>query len=431
MSKKVYVGMGCDLLHPGHLNIINHAAKLGDVIIGLMTDNAIVQYSHMPYMTYEQRKIIVESVKGVTQVVKQDTLDYTKNLKKIKPDYVVHGDDWKTGPQAATRQKVIEVLKQWNGQLIELPYTKGISSSLLNNAMREVGITPEIRGQRLRRLIQAKDMVRALEAHNGLSGMIVEQAVYEENGKEETFDAIWISSLTQSAAKAKADNGYLDATTRMTTINDILDVTTKPIIYDGDNGGPIEHFISTIKVLERLGVSAIIIEDKVGLKKNSLFGPEIEQEQDTIENFCEKIHTGKQNQITENFMIIARIESLILGKEMDDAINRAKAYLEAGADGIMIHSRQKTFDEVKAFAALYNKIENRKPLVAVPSCYDQVSEQELINNGINVVIYANQLLRAAYPAMVNTAASILKHRRAKEATDEYCMPIKEIINLIP
>ncbi len=428
---KVYVGMGADLLHPGHLNVISTAAKYGDVVIGLLTDNAIAKFSHLPYMSYEQRKIVVEAVKGVTEVVMQSTLDYTENLEKIKPEFVVHGDDWKVGPQAETRKKVIETLKQWGGQLIEVPYTKGISSTTINNVMREIGTTPEIRSARLRRLLASKDIVRVMEAHNGLSGLIVEQTQVDNNGYPEEFDALWISSLTQATAKAKPDNGFLDASTRIAALSEILDVTTKPIIYDGDSGGPAEHFVFTVRELERLGVSAIIIEDKVGLKKNSLFGTEVKQEQDSIENFCNKIASGKANQVTDNFMIIARIESLILEQGMEDAITRAKAYLEAGADGIMIHSRSKVFDEIKEFTRLYNQLPNRKPLVVVPSSYAYVTEEELIANNINVVIYANQMLRAAYPAMVNVAKSILTNHRAKEASEEYCMSIREIINLIP
>ena len=397
--KKVYIGMSADLLHPGHLNIINEARKLlesfggGELIVGLLTDKAIASYKRLPYMSWEQRKIVVENVKGVTKVIAQETLDYVPNLIKIKPDYVLHGDDWKKGVQAKTRQKIVEVMKKWGGEVIDIPYTEGISSTQLNNILKEVGTTPEIRGARLRRLLNAKEIVTICESHNGLSGLIVENTSIEEEGKKIEFDGIWISSLTQSAAKAKPDIGYLDTTTRMETLNDILDVTTKPIIYDGDNGGPQEHFVFTVKTLERLGVSAIIIEDKIGLKKNSLFGTEVFQEQDTPEDFANKIKAGKQAQVTKNFMIIARIESLILEQGMDDAILRAKTYLEAGVDGIMIHSRKKTFDEIKEFAKRYNKLENRKPLVVVPSSYNQVTEKELIKNNINVVIYANHLLR--------------------------------------
>ena len=429
---KVYIGMSADLVHPGHLNIIQHARELGDeIIVGLLTDKAIASYKRLPFMSWEQRKIVVENIKGVSKVVPQETLDYVPNLRALKPDFVVHGDDWRSGVQKETRQRIIDVLKEWNGRLVEVPYTEGISSTQLNKVLKEIGTTPEIRSRRLRRLLESKDIVRVMAAHNGLSGLIVEQTQVDVNGKKEEFDALWISSLTQATAKAKPDNGFLDASTRIAALSEILDVTTKPIIYDGDSGGPIEHFVFTVRELERLGVSAIIIEDKVGLKKNSLFGTEVKQEQDTIENFCNKIASGKANQVTDNFMIIARIESLILEKGMDDAFNRAKAYLKAGADGIMIHSRSKVFDEIKEFTQLYNQLPNRKPLVVVPSSYAQVTENELIENNINVVIYANQLLRAAYPAMVKVAQSILTHHRAKEASDEYCMSIREIINLIP
>ena len=432
---KVYVGMSADLLHPGHLNIIEHARQYaennGEIVVGLLTDKAIASYKRLPYMTYEQRKIVVENVKGVTRVIPQETLDYVPNLEKERPDYVLHGDDWKTGIQAQTRQRIVDVMSKWGGKVIDIPYTQGISSTQLNRVLKEIGTTPDIRRLRLKRLIENKDIVTFCEAHNGLSGLIVEHVNINESGRKKEFDGIWISSLTQSAAKAKPDIGYLDTSSRMAVLDDILDVTTKPIIYDADNGGPIEHFVFTVRSLERLGVSAVIIEDKVGLKKNSLFGTEVQQQQDSIEDFCRKIKAGKAACVTEHFMIIARIESLILGKGQEDAINRARAYLNAGVDGIMIHSCQKNFDEIKTFCAEYNKIPNRRPLVVVPSSYAQVTEEELSDNGINIVIYANQLLRSAYPAMVKTAESILTHHRAKEASDEYCMKLSDIITLIP
>ncbi|MBR6412800.1 MAG: phosphoenolpyruvate mutase [Alphaproteobacteria bacterium] len=432
---KVYIGMSADLLHPGHLNIISwarqYAGSDGEIVVGLLTDKAIASYKRLPYMTYEQRKVVIENVKGITRVIPQETLDYVPNLEKEKPDYVLHGDDWKTGIQAQTRQRIVDVMSNWGGQVIDIPYTQGISSTQLNKVLKEIGTTPDIRRLRLKRLIENKNIVTICEAHNGLSGLIVEHTSVNKDGKRKEFDGIWISSLTQSAAKAKPDIGYLDTPSRMTVLDDILDVTTKPIIYDADNGGPIEHFIFTVRSLERLGVSAVIIEDKIGLKKNSLFGTEVEQCQDSIEDFCAKIKAGKSACVTDHFMIIARIESLILEKSQEDALTRARAYLDAGADGIMIHSRQKTFDEIKSFCSEYNKILNRRPLVVVPSTYAQVTEEELAENGINMVIYANQLLRSAYPAMVKTAESILLHHRAKEASDEYCMNIKDIITLIP
>ncbi|MDR2509189.1 MAG: phosphoenolpyruvate mutase [Spirochaetaceae bacterium] len=430
--KTIYIGMSADLLHPGHLNVIEHARQLdGEIIIGLLTDKAIASYKRLPYMNFDQRKIIVANVKGVSKVVPQETLDYTENLEKIKPDFVIHGDDWKSGIQNQTRQKVIDTLSQWGGKLIEIPYTKNISSTQLNKALREVGTSPEIRAQTLQRLINNKDIVRVIEAHNGLTGLIAENIFVNENGKKNQFDALWISSLTQSASRGKPDNGYLNTSARLEMVSDILDVTTKPLIYDGDNGGPIEHFIATVKSLERLGVSAIIIEDKTGLKRNSLFGANVYQQQDDIESFCEKITAGKKAAFTDAFMIIARIESLILDKGINDALDRAQAYINAGADGIMIHSASNSFDEVKEFIGHYNGFDNRKPLVVVPSSFPSIYEEELAKQKVNVVIYANQLLRSAYPAMFNTAVSILKHHRAKEASDMYCMSIKDIINLIP
>ncbi len=430
MTKKVYVGMSADLIHPGHLNILREAQKLGDVTVGLLTDSAIASYKRLPYLTYEQRKEIVENIKGVKEVVPQETLDYVPNLRKLKPDFVVHGDDWKTGIQREVRQRVVDVMSEWGGKVVDIEYTKGISSTALHKALKEIGTTPQIRMKRLRRLIESKPLVKIMEAHNGLTGLIVENINIKENGCINEFDGMWLSSLTESTAKGKPDIEFVDLTSRITTINDISEITTKPIIYDGDTGGIPEHFVFTVKTLERLGVSAIIIEDKIGLKKNSLFGTEVEQTQDCIEDFARKIQMGKQARVTDDFMIIARIESLILNKGLDDAITRARAYIEAGADGIMIHSKQKDFKEVYEFCNLYKKLDYRVPLIAIPTTYNQVYEKDLIDAGVNVVIYANHLLRAAYPAMLKAAQTILKNERSFE-TNEICMPIREILTLIP
>lgn len=428
--KKVYVGMSADLIHPGHLNIINEAKKLGRVTVGLLTDKAIASYKRLPYLTFDQRKIIVENIKGVDEVIPQETLDYVPNLKMLKPDFVVHGDDWKTGVQKQTREKVIETLNEWGGKLVEVEYTKGISSTQLNKSLKEIGTTPEIRMKRLRRLLEVKPIVRLIEAHNGLTGLLVENLQVNINNSPKEFDGMWLSSLTDSSAKGKPDIEAVDVTARMQTLNDIVEVTTKPIIYDGDTGGRPEHFVFTVKTLERLGVSAVIIEDKVGLKKNSLFGTDVDQTQDTIENFSHKISAGKKAQITNDFMIIARVESLILQKGVEDALTRAKAYIEAGADGIMIHSKEKKPDEILEFCNSFKKFEKRVPLVAVPSSYNIIYEKELMDAGVNIVIYANQLLRSAYPAMLETAKSILENERSFEA-DNNMMPISEILNLIP
>ncbi|GAA0366851.1 phosphoenolpyruvate mutase [Bowmanella denitrificans] len=430
MEKVVYVGMSADLVHPGHLNILKHAASLGKVTVGLLTDAAIASYKRVPFMTFEQRKAVIENIKGVEAVIPQTTLDYVPNLQSLKPDFVVHGDDWKEGVQKQTRQRVIDCLTQWGGELVEVPYTHGISSTQLHKAMKEIGTTPQIRLKSLRRMLAAKPLLRFLDIHNALSGLIIENTrVMTELGPRE-FDGMWGSSLTDSTAKGKPDIEAVDVSSRMNTLNEVLEVTTKPIIYDGDTGGKTEHFVFTVKTLERLGVSAVIIEDKTGLKKNSLFGTEVAQTQDSIENFCQKIQAGKNAQATDDFMIIARIESLILGQGIEHAMQRAAAFLDAGADGIMIHSREKSPDEVYEFCRRYNALPNRKTLVAVPSSYNKVYEHELQEQGVNIVIYANQLLRSAYPAMVNTASSILQHGRSAEV-DSQMMPIKEILELIP
>ena len=430
--KKVYVAMSADLIHPGHLNIIEEARKLGEVILGLLTDKAIASYKRLPYLTYEQRKVIVENIKGVSRVVPQTTLDYVPNLREIKPDYVVHGDDWRTGVQKETRQRVIEALSEWGGQLIEPHYTPGISSTQLNNAAKEIGTTPGLRLLQLRRMLASKDLVTIMEAHNGLTGLIIENTKVNVDHKTREFDGMWLSSLTDSTAKGKPDIGCVDLTSRLHTLNSILEVTTKPIIYDGDNGGLVEHFEYMVRTLEREGVSAVIIEDKSGLKKNSLLGTDVDQTQESIECFSTKITRGKQAQVTMDFMIIARIESLILKAGMEDALNRARAYIDAGADGIMIHSKEKSPGEILEFCENYNRFEHRVPLVVVPSTFNCITEQELQEAGVRIVIYANQLLRSAYPAMVKTAHSILAHQRSLECdTNGLCMPIKEILSLIP
>lgn len=427
---KVYMAMSADIVHQGHLNVINEARNLGEVIVGLHTDDVIRGYWRNPIMKYDERKEVIENIKGVIEVIPQDTLDQVSNILKVRPDYVVHGDDWKEGQQKELRDKVINALNTYGGQLVEVPYTKGVSISKLDQELMEIGITPQMRMKSLKELIYSKKPVRILEAHNGLTGLIVEKTKVEKDGKVREFDGMWISSLCDSTAKGKPDIELVDLTSRLNTINDILEVTTKPIIVDGDTGGQIEHFVYTVKTLERLGVSAIIIEDKTGLKKNSLFGTDVKQTQDTIGHFCEKIRAGREARVTSDFMIISRIESLIAKAGMDDAIKRAEAYIEAGTDGIMIHSKEKDGTEIIEFCEKYAKLERRVPLIVVPTSYNFMKEEQLVELGVSVIIYANHLIRSAYPAMVNTAKSILENERSKEAS-ENCMPIKEILTLIP
>lgn len=431
MAKKVYLGMIGDIMHPGLINIITEGSKYGDVMIGLFTDKAIATHKRLPYLTYDQRKAVVEKIVGVKEVVPQDDWSYVPNLVKYKPDYIIHGDDWQYNSQKYIRDEVFKVMESLGGQVIEVPYTKGISASGLKETIDALGVTPQARLSSLRRLIAAKPIVRILESHNGLTGLIAEHTGVDVNGQHREFDGMWASSLTDSTSKGKPDIEAVDLTTRLHDLNDTLEVTTKPVIFDGDTGGKVEHFVFTVRTLERLGISAVIIEDKVGLKQNSLFGTDAVQTQDTIEGFCHKIQEGKNAQITNDFMIISRCESLIAGKSVDDALERCHAYVAAGADGIMIHSKNKDGMDIKEFCQRFREVDNHTPIVAVPTTYNQFTEEELAEWGINVVIYANHMLRSAYPAMVKCAERILETSRSLEASDEYCMPIKQILNLIP
>lgn len=422
--------MVADIMHPGLINIINEGAKYGDVIVGLYTDKAVAEHKRLPYLTYEQRKEVVENIKNVSEIVPQDEWSYIPNLKKLKPDYIIHGDDWKSGIDMELRAEVFKTMAEQGGEVIEIPYTKGIESSALVKDSEAIGTTPEVRMKRLRRLIAAKPIVRIMEAHDGLCGLIIENLSVEGENKIKTFDGMWSSSLTDSTSKGKPDIEAVDLTTRLQDLNNILECTTKPIIFDGDTGGKIEHFVFTVRTLERHGISAVIIEDKIGLKKNSLFGTDAIQTQDSIEHFCEKIKAGKNAQVTPDFMIIARIESLIAGKPVEDALERAYAYVAAGADGIMIHSKNKSGEDIKAFCVEFRKHHPKVPIVVVPTTYDHIKEEELAEWGANIVIYANHMLRAAYPAMKKVAETILENERAEEVRP-LCMPIKEILELIP
>nr|WP_303932837.1 phosphoenolpyruvate mutase [Treponema denticola] len=430
MEKKVYLGLTADIIHPGIINIINEGAKHGQLIIGLLTDSAIVSHKRLPYLTYEQRKQVVENIKGVSEVIPQEDWSYIPNLKKLKPDFIIHGDDWKSGSLSKIRDEVIEVMKEWGGEVIEVPYTKGINSSALASNMHSIGTTPEIRMKTLRRLIEAKPIVRIMEAHSGLSGLIIENLEVQKDDGIHRYDGMWSSSLTDSTSKGKPDIEAVDLTTRLQGLTDILECTTKPIIFDGDTGGKTEHFVFTVRTLERNGVSAIIIEDKVGLKKNSLFGTEAKQELADVEDFCHKISEGKKAQVTKDFMIIARLESLIAGHSVDEALERAFAYVKAGADGVMIHSKEKHGNDIKEFCERFRKEYEKVPIVLVPTTYNQFTEKELASWGANIIIYANHMLRASYPAMLKAAQTILEAERSLEVND-MCLSIKQILELIP
>ncbi len=429
MTKKVYTCFCTDVIHEGHRNILKRAAEYGDVYVGVLSDEAMVGFNRFPTISLEQRMEIVRETGLVKEVLIQKDVMYDQILAQLKPDYVVHGDNWIQGPEAVIRENVVNNLKKIGGELVEIPYTYNDNVKRIDDQMKEKLAMPEFRRKRLRQLIAMRPIVKTLEVHSGLTGLIAEKTVVESNGKLDQFDAMWISSLCDSTAKGKPDIELVDMSSRIRTIDDVMDVTTKPIILDGDTGGLIEHFVYNVRTLERMGVSAVIIEDKTGLKKNSLFGTEVEQTQDSIENFCAKIRAGKQVLRTEEFMIIARIESLILERGMEDALNRAFAYTEAGADGIMIHSRKKAPDEILEFCRLFREKDKKTPIVVVPTSFNSITEEELAAAGVNIVIYANQLTRSAFPAMQSTAVEILKNHRALEV-DAKLMPFKDIIRLI-
>ncbi len=427
--KTVYTCFTTDVIHEGHLNIIKEASNYGRVIVGVLSDEATVQFDRFPTISFEERKKLVESIPKVDEVIEQHEIMYDEIIKSIKPDYIIHGDNWCSGPLVAIRNNAKQLLEEYGGKIIDIPYTYNEEVKHIDAKMHEKLAMPEFRRKRLKQLLEIRSIVKALEVHSGITGLIAEKTVVEHNGKLDQFDAMWISSLCDSTAKGKPDIELVDMTSRFRTIEDVTEVTTKPIIFDGDTGGLIEHFVYTVRSLERLGVSAVIIEDKTGLKKNSLFGTDVKQTQDTIEHFCKKIQAGKKVQLTDDFMIIARIESLILEKGMKDALERAFAYVDAGADGIMIHSRRKEPDEILTFCDEFRRTNKATPIVVVPSSYNTITEEELAEHGVNIVIYANQLTRSAFPAMENTAKDILKYHRAKEV-DDRLMPIKDIISLI-
>ncbi len=429
-NRTVYMCFSTDMIHGGHIAIIKKAKKLGRLIIGVLSDEAVASYKRFPLMPYTERRSLVANISGVSAVVEQKELSYAENIKTLKPDFVVHGDDWQTGFQKPIRDEVVALLAEYGGRLVEYPYSREDVYEEVERLSRAQLSMPDVRRGRLKKLLSMKGLVTAMEAHSGITGLIVEKTKVLQDGKTYQFDAMWVSSLCDSTAKGKPDIELVDMTSRFRTIDDIMEVTTKPIIFDGDTGGLTEHFIYTVKSLERMGVSMVIIEDKTGLKKNSLFGTEVQQTQDSIENFCEKIKAGKKAQKTKDFMICARIESLILEQGMEDALTRAFAFSGAGADAIMIHSRKKDPAEIFEFVEKFRAENKATPIVVVPTSFNAVTEQEFKDRGVNVVIYANQLTRSGFPAMQKTAETILLNHRAKEA-DDACMSIKEIITLIP
>ena len=427
--KTVYILFATDVIHEGHINVVKEAKKYGKVIGGVLCDAAMIRFNRFPTVSFDERVRMVKDIPEVDEVIVQNETLYENTLRKIKPDYVIHGDNWCEGPEKAIRDNAIRVMNELGGEVIEVPYTRNENVKKIDDRIKDKLSMPEFRRKRLKQLIEMTPIVKTIEAHSGLTGLIAEKTIVENNGELDQFDAMWVSSLCDSTAKGKPDIELVDMSSRLRTIDDIMEVTTKPIILDGDTGGLTEHFVYNVRTLERMGVSAVIIEDKTGLKKNSLFGTEVVQTQDSIENFCAKISAGKKVLRSDDFMIIARIESLILEQGMDDALNRAFAYVEAGADGIMIHSRKKSPDEILEFCDKFRAKDAKTPIVVVPTSFNSITEAELAEHGVNIVIYANQLTRSAFPAMENTAKEILKNHRALEVDDKL-MPFKSIITLI-
>ena len=427
--KTVYMLFATDVIHEGHINVVKEAKKYGKVIGGVLCDAAMIRFNRFPTVSFDERVRMVKDIPEVDEVIVQNETLYENTLRKIKPDYVIHGDNWCEGPEKAIRDNAIRVMNELGGEVIEVPYTRNENVKKIDDRIKDKLSMPEFRRKRLKQLIEMTPIVKTIEAHSGLTGLIAEKTIVENNGELDQFDAMWVSSLCDSTAKGKPDIELVDMSSRLRTIDDIMEVTTKPIILDGDTGGLTEHFVYNVRTLERMGVSAVIIEDKTGLKKNSLFGTEVVQTQDSIENFCAKISAGKKVLRSDDFMIIARIESLILEQGMDDALDRAFAYVEAGADGIMIHSRKKSPDEILEFCDKFRTKDAKTPIVVVPTSFNSITEAELAEHGVNIVIYANQLTRSAFPAMENTAKEILKNHRALEVDDKL-MPFKSIITLI-
>lgn len=426
----VYMCMSTDIIHGGHIRIIQRAAELGELTVGVLTDEVVASFKRYPLLSCDERMRIVGSIKGVSHVTQQDTISYASAISALHPDYLVHGDDWRDGFQKPVREECIRLLEEYGGELVEFPYSNEREYAVLESAARSQLSIPDIRRGRLKKMIGLKGLITAIEAHSGITGLIAEKTAVIQDGTVRQFDGMWISSLCDSTAKGKPDIELVDFSSRLRTIDDVMEVTTKPIIMDGDTGGLTEHFVYAVRTLERMGVSAVIIEDKTGLKRNSLFGTEVSQTQDSIENFCAKISAGKHALKTSDFMIIARVESLILEQGMEDALMRAHAYVKAGADGIMIHSRKKNPEEIFAFIEQFRKADRTTTLVIVPTSFNSVTEEEFKARGVNVVIYANQLTRSGFPAMQDAARAILEHHRALEADDK-CMSIKDILTLIP
>lgn len=284
----------------------------------------------------------------------------------------------------------------------------------------------------LKQLIKKRGFLRIIEVHNGLSALIAEQiSVKEKSGGILSFDGFWESSLTDSASRGLPDIEIINLDSRLETINEILYITSKPLIVDCDTGGDINHFEYMVQKLEDAGVVMVIVEDKTFPKRNSLTNSNHILEDKDI--FAEKIKRGIAVRKSNNFMIIARLEGLIAGHSMEETLGRAEAFLKAGADGIMIHSRKNEPTEILEFASLYKKLPKSlikgKILVCVPTTYNKITAKELAKSGFNLIIYANHLLRSSYRAMEKICKTILLNDRSFEA-ESLCVSLKNLFRAV-
>ncbi|MDJ0824059.1 MAG: phosphoenolpyruvate mutase [Rhodobacter sp.] len=425
----VYVSMTAEILHNGHLRILKEAKKHGRVTVGLLTDRALENKKPIPLLSFEQRKEILEALDCVDEVIAQDEWDYDACIDTHKPRVFVHGDKW-DGPLTGMRERAIARLESYGGTFVELPYSHEFDGTHIAPQMAASLATPFAKQKAFRRMMQSKRLVRFLEAHSPLAALIGEHTKVQRNGDVLQYDGFWSSSLTDSTEMGLPDIEALDVTRRLQNIDEIFEVTTKPLVFDADTGGKAEHFELKVRTMERMGIAAAIIEDKTGLKKNSLLGTSVPQTQASIPEFQEKIRAGIEGQKYRGMMIIARLESLILGQGIDDALRRADAYVTAGAGAVMIHSKERDPAQVFAFTDAFAQDHPEVPIVAVPSSYNTVHDHELQAHGIKMIIYANHMLRSSYKAMEQTARAILEHGRTAEIEDEI-ITIPQILKLIP
>ncbi len=406
-DKTVYVGMSADLVHPGHINLLREAASLGRVTVGLLTDRAISSYKRMPFLTFEQRRAVIEHIAFVTAVVPQDTLDYTDNLRLLRPDFVVHGDDWRNGVQAQTRRRVLDVLREWGGTLVEPPYTEGISSTALRMAAMDIGFAPGVRQRRLRRMLDCKPLVRVMQAHDGLSAHIVDRLEETTQGAPREYDAIWVDSLAGAPIRGKPDPLPFDLSSRLVTLHEILDATTKPLICNAGGAGHAAGVTAAVRTLERIGVSAIVIDTEVTDRRAVPAMAASAPPQDDMAAFIREIAAARDARVTPDFMIIARINDRTRDCGADRMMARAAAGVDAGADAVMCDSDPVNPDGIFDLCRRYRRLMNGHPLLVGLSGTEGLQEHDLASAGASMVVYTDTLLRAAREAMISAASQVL------------------------